>query len=82
MVQGLAVTRISVIVTALVVSAMVFEDLASAIRSGRARGPDGAITRKGQPEFRRHIHSDYVFLGLCAVAILWALIQFIRRVAF
>ena len=78
-----AVTRIFIIVAALVVSAMVFEDLASAIQSGRARGPDGTIARKDQPErFRRHIHSDYIFLGLCAVAILWSLIHLIRRMAY
>jgi len=50
--------------------------LAIALRTGRARGRYGTITREGQPRrFWRYVNSAYVVLLLCAGVILWALIS-------
>jgi hypothetical protein len=50
--------------------------LTIALRTGRARGRYGTITRKGQSRrFWRYVYSAYVVLLLCAAAILWALIS-------
>jgi len=60
----------------LVLAAMITFDLIVALRTGRARGRGGTITRKGQPRrFWRYVYSSYVMLLLCAGAILWALIS-------
>jgi len=65
-----------IILLALGVAAMQTADLLVALRTGRARGRGGAITRKGQPRrFWRHVYSACAVLLLCAGAILWALIS-------
>lgn len=62
------------IVLALIVAVLVIVDLQIALRTGRARGRSGTITRERQPDgFRRYIRGNYLALGLCAVMILWAL---------
>jgi hypothetical protein len=65
-----------IILLALGVAAMQTADLVVALRTGRARGRGGTITRKGRPRrFWRYIYSAYALLLLCAGAILWALIS-------
>jgi H+/Cl- antiporter ClcA len=65
-----------VILLFLAVAVMQGTQLASALRTGRASGRYGTITRQGQPRrFWRYIYSAYVVLLLCAVATLWALIS-------
>ena len=65
-----------VMILFLVLAAMITFDLIVALRTGRARGRGGTITRKGQPRrFWRYVYSSYVMLLLCAGAILWALIS-------
>ena len=58
------------------VAAMQGVQLAIALRTGRASGRYGTITRQGQPRrFWRYVYSAYAVLLLCAVATLWALIS-------
>ena len=50
-------------------------DLARALRTGRARGRGGFITRKGRPQkFWRHVYASYAVLAFCAALFLWILI--------
>ena len=64
-----------IILLTLALAVMQSVQLAIALRTGRARGRGGTITRKGQPRrFWRYVYSSYVVLLLCAGAILWALI--------
>ena len=56
--------------------AFVIADLANALRTGRARGRYGTITRHGQPaRFWRYIYGDYLVIGFCVAAIAWALLS-------
>jgi len=65
-----------VILLFLGLAAMQGVQLANALRTGRARGRYGTITREGQPRrFWRYVYSAYVVLLLSAAAILWALIS-------
>jgi len=54
-------------------------DLAHAgrtLRTGRAHGKDGTITREGQPRrFWRYVYGDYAVFGLCAGILLWLVIS-------
>jgi hypothetical protein len=50
--------------------------LAIALRTGRARGRYGTISREGQPRrFRSYVNYAYVVLLVCGGVILWALIS-------
>lgn len=56
-------------------AAFVSVDLIRALRTGRARGRGGTITRRGRPEkFWRHIYASYAVLAACAGILLWILI--------
>ena len=63
------------ILLALVLAAFVGFDLARTLRTGRARGRFGTITRKQPARFRRYVYADWFVLVCCAGAILWALIS-------
>jgi hypothetical protein len=61
------------VVLALIAAAFLLVDLAIALRTGRARGLSGTITREREPDkFKRHIYINCAALALCAVMILWA----------
>ena len=65
-----------IILLCLALAAMQGMQLVTALRTGRARGRLGTITRAGQPRrFLRYIYSAYAVLIVCAAAILWALIS-------
>jgi len=56
-------------------AALVGIDLIRALRSGRARGRGGTITREGRPKkFRRYIYADWALLAACAGVLVWILI--------
>ena len=58
-----------------VLMAAVGLDLIRTLRTGRARGKGGTITRERRPErFRRYVYGDWAVLGLCVVGFFWALI--------
>jgi len=60
----------------LLLSAAVSADLVHTLRTGRARGRGGTITRHKRPKkYWRYVYADYAVLVLCAVALLWILIS-------
>jgi hypothetical protein len=64
------------LVLALVLAALVGGDLVRTLRTGRAHGKFGTITRAKQPaRFWRYVYGDYALLVLCAVMLLWSLIS-------
>lgn len=55
-------------------TAFVSFDLVRALRTGRARGRGGTVTRKGQPQrFRRYVYADFVVLAFGVIGFIWAL---------
>jgi len=65
----------SILIPDAALAVLVAADLAWTLRSGRARGRFGTITRRGQPKrFWRYVYSSYVVLAFCAVVFLWVLI--------
>ena len=59
----------------LAVAILVSWDLVHALKTGRARGKRGTITRAHQPErFWRYIYSSYAVLAFLAVTFVWVLI--------
>ena len=69
-------TSQAALVLAIGLGALVGADLARTLRTGRARGKDGTITRDGQPRrFWRYVYGDYAVLGLCAVILVWVLMS-------
>jgi hypothetical protein len=59
----------------LALAAFVAIDLWKTLRTGRARGRFGTITREGRPErYWRYVYASYVVLAACAGAFLWILI--------
>jgi len=65
----------SIIIADAALAVLVAADLAWTLRSGRARGRFGTITRRGQPKrFWRYVYSSYVVLAFCAAVFLWVLI--------
>ena len=65
-----------ILLLALVAAAVNVVDLTVALRTGRARGRFGTITREGQPrKFWRYVYAGYAVLAGCSVTILWALIS-------
>jgi hypothetical protein len=64
-----------IILPALVLAAIVGVNVAMTLRTGRARGKTGTITRAKQPQrFWCYVYSSYAVLAFCAGVILWALI--------
>jgi hypothetical protein len=58
----------------LLVAAMVVWDLNRTLRTGRARGKGGTITRAHQPaRFWRYVYCSYALLGFLAASFLWVL---------
>jgi len=67
---------VALVTLALTLAAFVGFDLSRTLRTGRAHGKFGIITRKAQPgRFRRYVFGDWLVLGLCAVMILYAVIE-------
>ena len=75
--SGAEMSRLNyTIVLALIAAVFLLVDLGIALRTGRARGLSGTITREREPDrFKRHIYINYVALALCAVMILWAVLS-------
>jgi len=64
------------LVLALGLGGLVGADLVRTLRTGRAHGKDGIITRAGQPRrFWRYVYGDYFVLALSALLLLWMLIS-------
>jgi ABC-type Fe3+ transport system permease subunit len=60
----------------LLVIVLVGLDLYRTLSTGRARGRNGTITRKGQPDrYRRYVYASCALLALCAVALVWMLFR-------
>jgi len=60
----------------LLLAACVGFDLVQTLRTGRARGRWGTITRKHRPDrFWRYVYGDYVVLGMCAAALVWIIVS-------
>ena len=56
-------------------AALVGADLRKTLRTGRARGRFGTITREKRPEkFWRYVYASYVLLAACAGVFLWIVI--------
>jgi len=57
----------------LLVGAYAVFDLVRTLRTGRARGKGGTITRKGQPEqYWRYVYAGWVMLAFFVAAFVWA----------
>jgi hypothetical protein len=57
----------------LLVGAYAAFDLIRTLRTGRARGRMGTITREGQPKrFWRYVYSGWAVLAFFVAAIVWA----------
>jgi hypothetical protein len=67
---------LSIILLDLLLSALVSADLVRTLRTGRARGRGGPITRQKRPErYWRYVYASCVILVLCVVVLLWAIIS-------
>ena len=56
-------------------AAFVGADLWQTLRTGRARGKGGTITREKRPKkYWRYVYASYVVLAACAGLFLWILI--------
>jgi len=56
-------------------AAFVGADLWKTLRTGRARGRGGTVTRAKRPEkYWRYVYASYAVLAACAVVFLWILI--------
>jgi hypothetical protein len=64
----------TMILLVLALAAFVSFDLARTLRTGRAHGRFGTITRKQPTRFRRYVYSNWIVLAFCIGVILWALI--------
>jgi len=64
------------IVLDLLLALMVGLDLVQTLRTGRAHGRGGIITRKGRPQkFWRYVYASCAVLTLCGVALVWILLS-------
>jgi hypothetical protein len=64
------------ILLVLLLSAAVSADLVHTLRTGRARGRGGTITRQKRPEkFWRYVYANCAVLVFCAVVLLWVIIS-------
>ena len=65
-----------IILLNLLLSAAVSADLVFTLRTGRARGRGGTITKQKRPKkYWRYIYANCALLVLCAVVLLWVLIS-------
>jgi Mn2+/Fe2+ NRAMP family transporter len=65
----------SLILLVLLLSAGIGADLVLTLRTGRARGRGGTITRQKRPEkYWRYVYADCAALVICAAILLWILI--------
>ena len=65
-----------IILLNLLLGALVGADLVRALRTGRARGRSGFITKQKRPElYWRHVYGSCAVLVFCAVVLLWAIIS-------
>ena len=63
------------VVIVLALAALVAVDIVRTLKTGRARGRGGIVTRKGRPQkYWRYVYASYVMLAICAGLLLWALI--------
>ena len=66
----------SIVLLDLLLSALVAADLARTLRTGRARGRGGIITRQKRPEkYWRYVYASCVVLVVCAVVLVWAIVS-------
>jgi hypothetical protein len=60
----------SLLLLYVLLTAMITYDLVKTLRTGKARGRGGTVTRKGRPGlFKRYVIADVVMLVLCAAII-------------
>jgi hypothetical protein len=60
----------------LLLSAFVGADLVRTLRTGRARGRGGTITRQKRPEkYWRYVYASCAMLVLCAATLLWVMVS-------
>jgi hypothetical protein len=65
-----------IILLDLLLSAAVSADLVRTLRTGRARGRGGIITRQKRPEkYWRYVYASGAVLVLCAVVLLWVIVS-------
>ena len=65
----------SILLIDVALAVLVAGDLVRTLRTGRARGRFGTITRRGQPKrFWRYVYGSWAVLAFCAVLFLWILI--------
>ena len=63
----------------LILAAIVSFDLVRTLRTGRAHGTCGIITRKAQPgRFQRYVYGDWLVLGLSTGIVIYALVEMLR----
>jgi hypothetical protein len=63
------------VLLALVLAAYVSFDLHRTLRTGRAHGRLGIITREQAGRFRRYVYANWAVLAFCVGMIVWVLIQ-------
>jgi hypothetical protein len=64
------------IVISVLAGALVGGELIRTLRTGKARGRWGTITKQGRPDrYWRYVYSGYVALALCAAAAIWATVS-------
>ncbi len=69
----------ALVILGMMLAASVGFDLARTLRTGRAHGKFGTITRKSQPErFRRYVLGDWLVLGLSILMISYATIEMLQ----
>ena len=65
-----------IILLGLLLIVVVGADLVRTLRTGRARGRTGTITREKRPErYWRYVYVSAAFLMLCFAALMWVLIS-------
>ena len=63
-------------VLALCLGGWIVYDLKTVLRTGKARGRFGTVTRRGRPTlFRNYIIGDCIVLAGCAGVLLWWLVE-------
>jgi hypothetical protein len=62
------------ILLALGLAVFVSVDLLRTLRTGRAQGKFGVISRKQAGRFRRYVFANWAVLAFCVVVIAWILI--------
>jgi hypothetical protein len=68
-----------VVTWGLIVAAVVSFDLVRTLRTGRAYGKSGTITRKAHPgRFQRSVYGHWLVLGLSMGILIYALVEALR----